>query len=505
MQKDRKYDRDQTESPTESERLEDPASNTRPANINAGNVSGGKHEGEANSEKSPRNVSWGKQEVFHDYDKSQTTRTTGTAEGIQQHLRGVTSVSPIEERLLYGSATKPRSVGKIAVDDVFHRSPMDADAESNILRSLEERDHSHADSPRDSLASHVSDDEIAFLAKKSNDDTKSRAGRFASVRRTAVPSRVRPDYNRTKSVQQKLAGLSDAIEAFQHKEVRRARLERFGEDPELNLPSSAADKFHQNASILLTHRKKKNDAAGIGAGAGTGTSSNEFPSDAHGKSFSHWKALRTAVKNNDATGIGAGAGSDTFSNEFPSVEFPSERSSKKFSRWNALRTAVKINAHAKKNDDGIIFEGGPGTEDEEDGRNSGHAVFDEAIGGNEDFGKEQGSGNEAVKTEETYKLFSSDELGDFFGPGRTPILLFCKFVSVYVLVPVIGIAAILFHLAGNPPTGILTNGGRPINGTLMNEDGAVVDPGIASASWWVSGSHISGRLDIQSAVLSDPY
>jgi hypothetical protein len=60
----------------------------------------------------------------------------------------------------------------------------------------------------------------------------------------------------------------------------------------------------------------------------------------------------------------------------------------------------------------------------------------------------------------------------------------------------------LFYLAGNPPTGVLINGGRPINGTLINEDGAVVDRGTASASWWVS-SHIYGRLEIQSPVLSD--
>jgi hypothetical protein len=277
-------------------------------------------------------------------------------------------------------------------------------------------------------------------------------------------------------VEQKLAGLSDAIGTFHDMEIDvpdyqappsplgRARLDTYDvtEEPEMEPLLTAAEIFQQNASILLNRGKNKNDIADTGAGAGVGIDGNEAPSVTSSKKSSHWTKLRNVVN-------------------------------------------VMNAAQTKKDDDGVRIGGVSELEDEEVGGIPDQAIFVENIGAQEAFEREQGSGNQAPKTEKLgnkEKRFFT-ELEEFFGPRRTPILLYCKIMSVYVFLPVIGVSAVLFHLAGNPPTGILKNGGRPINGTLINEDDVVVDPGAASASWWVS-SHIYVRLEIQCAALSDP-
>jgi hypothetical protein len=458
------------------------------------------NEGKANSEKKvpprypdsksmpasmhTRKISWGKQEVFQDYNTRPPTGTSGTAEGIKQPFLGDNPVSPVGEHMLYSSADKPRSSGKISINDVIHRSPLEAEAETYILQALDERDtlRSRADSSGSRVLDNVPDEAINNLASESqNADISSTAGsnQFyelqSSNRSTAVSSRQRPSHRRSVTVENKLAGLSDAIDAFHNMEIAvpdyqappsplaRARFNTYDamEELELNPPLTAAETLQQNASILLHRGKNKNEATGTGAGAGTGT--------------------------------GAGAGTGTGGNEVPSVA-----SSYNSTHWHKLKNVVKVMnvAKAKKNDDDFIIEGGPGIEDEEVGGIPDQAIFVEALGDHEDFEEQQGSGNQAPKTEKLGNKYNPffKELEEFFGPRRTPIFLYCKVISFYVFLPVIGVAAILFYLAGNPPTGILTNGGRPINGTLINEDGAVVDPGTASASWWVS-SHINGRRE----------
>jgi hypothetical protein len=435
-----------------------------------------------------RSVSWGKREVFQDSNTSPRIGTARPTEDIQLPFLSENPVSPIGEHMLYSSTNKPKSNGKIAVDDVVNRSPMEAEAETYILRAVEERDtlRSRADSSQ--VLDNVPDEAINNLASESqNADISSTAGsnlfydRQSSVQGTAFSSRQRPSHHRrSATVEQKLAGLSDAIGAFHDMEIAvpnyqappsplgRARLDTYDvmTEPEVEPLLTAAEIFQQNASILLNRGKNKNDTAVTGSGAGTGTSSNEAPSVTSSKKSSHWNKLRDVVK-------------------------------------------VMNAAQTKKNDDGVIVGGVSELDDEEVGGSPDQAIFVENIGDHidkhEDFEREHGSRNQAPKAE---KLGNKEkrffkELEDFFGPRRTPILLYCKVMCVYVFLPVIGVAAILFHLAGNPPTGILKNGGRPINGTFIKEDGAVVDPGTASASWWVS-SHIYGRQEIQSAVLSDP-
>jgi hypothetical protein len=472
----------------------------KPATMHTRTVSWGIDSKPLPSSMHSRKISGGTQEVFQDSNTSAWTGKAETADDIQQPFLSDNPVRPIGEHMLYSSANKPKNNGKITVGDVINRSPMEAEAETYILRAVEERDILRYEADSSRVLDNVPDEAINNLASETqNADINSTAtsnqfnDRQPSIQSIAVSSRHRPAHHRRSStVEQKLAGLSDAIGAFHDMEIAvpdyqappsplgrgrlntydvaetgpsplgRGRLNTYDviEEPEMEPLLTAAEIFQQNASILLKRGKNKNVIADTGAGAGVGIDSSEAPSTTSSKKSSHWTKLRNVVK-------------------------------------------VMNAAETKKNDDGVIIGGVSELEDEEVGGSPDQGIFVEALGDHEAFEREQGSRNQAPETEKLgnkEKRFFT-ELEEFFGPRRTPILLYCKIMVVYVFLPVIGVSAVLFHLAGNPPTGILKNGGRSINGTLINEGGAVVDPGSASASWWVS-SHIYGRLEIKSAVLS---
>jgi hypothetical protein len=92
---------------------------------------------------------------------------------------------------------------------------------------------------------------------------------------------------------------------------------------------------------------------------------------------------------------------------------------------------------------------------------------------------------------------------DTFKLMNRPLRLFLKAVILYVMVPAIFISAILFYFTGNPPTGILQNGGQPINGTLLNTRGDVVDPDTPSVSWWLLFVCVRQLLMLLLALLMD--
>lgn len=71
----------------------------------------------------------------------------------------------------------------------------------------------------------------------------------------------------------------------------------------------------------------------------------------------------------------------------------------------------------------------------------------------------------------------------FIRPKQNKIRLFFTVTVFYIAIPCLGTAAILFYLAGNPPTGQLANYGKSIDGELKNTDGQVVDPNVTSFSF----------------------
>jgi hypothetical protein len=77
------------------------------------------------------------------------------------------------------------------------------------------------------------------------------------------------------------------------------------------------------------------------------------------------------------------------------------------------------------------------------------------------------------------------ELQDFFAPQKTTIALYFRVVFCYIATPLVAIAALLFYAADCPPTGRLAYGGQTVNGTLWNQHGDAVDPTQASVAWWL--------------------
>jgi len=71
---------------------------------------------------------------------------------------------------------------------------------------------------------------------------------------------------------------------------------------------------------------------------------------------------------------------------------------------------------------------------------------------------------------------------EFFRPHKGRLFSYCKNVTLYLLVPLIGVAAILFYLAGNVPTGKIDQS-LSANGIQVATDGEIIDEKGASASY----------------------
>jgi hypothetical protein len=67
---------------------------------------------------------------------------------------------------------------------------------------------------------------------------------------------------------------------------------------------------------------------------------------------------------------------------------------------------------------------------------------------------------------------------------RRALQMYCKMILLIVF-PATGIAAILFYLGGNPPTGRVDLDVSTNLTALVNIDGALIDSERASASWWI--------------------
>jgi hypothetical protein len=153
-------------------------------------------------------------------------------------------------------------------------------------------------------------------------------------------------------------------------------------------------------------------------------------------------------------------------------------------RWRLLQTATAVTS--PKHADGSLEASDPlaevpeGSEDDDLPTAAAEPTKD----------KPQSSSSIPVPRQNgTYKLGSSktkfmSELEEFFAPRRGTIYYFLKRTICFVMLPSLGIAAILFYLGENSPTGRLDLNGSK-SGSLINTDGQRVDEKTASASWWL--------------------
>ncbi len=79
----------------------------------------------------------------------------------------------------------------------------------------------------------------------------------------------------------------------------------------------------------------------------------------------------------------------------------------------------------------------------------------------------------------------TSEMKNFIRPKQNLIRLYFQIAVLYLALPSLGTAAILFYLVGNPPTGVLANNGNPIDGKLLNTNGEIVDPNVTSVSFYL--------------------
>jgi hypothetical protein len=365
------------------------------------------------------------------------------------------------------------------LEDIVKETPYEAEAETYILKVLEQRDptpsqHSTRSRSSDtgafatSVLSHVPDDishnfcnPEDYHKDNENDADNDVVGEITTkTQQTPVSSDINSENSaasphrspsrtdgsvrdrsrqRNETVEQTLFGLTSALNAMN-------TLADTPHDPvaawDTAFQNSSAEQLAVNASILF--QRKKNDAP-------------------------------TPDDDSSMYGISdlGSTGGHVSLESIPTINT---------GRWTALRTAaVKCGGILKRNEDeGLVtaaaVEEVPGG-DEEQGNNE---TEQSVRGGVENTRKTQYKENPrrprfsfAVKIKEEREY--ARRFQHFRNPLTSSIYLYCKVVLLYLILPATGIAAILFHFADNPPTGY----------DVINVEGPRVRSPNASASWWL--------------------
>ena len=308
----------------------------------------------------------------------------------------------------------PAQVPRYTVNDILG---YEEEVETNILRALEEHQalRGRADTGTSTILSGVPDDvahdfTLSPSVDRSQDDSE-RSEPSSMERETRLKREqsrkllhkksTQNDHRRTMSVEQTLAGLTNAMSALNDVHIPATTIEE--EEP----TSSSADQFAQNAALLTRHDE------------------DEHP--------------RPTPKD----------------------------------RWNYLMNNLPTLKEA---------EGGEEIEDtmhdsEDSNEQEGNAEDLEA--GNPVAEKAAPSARQKFKPKglKTTINVANDALNEnfehwtsFFQPRKEHVWSYAKLVILYVIIPLTAIAAILFYLVNNPPTGI-------------SQDGSSGSK--ASSSWWL--------------------
>ena len=433
---------------------------------------------------------------------SQSTDIRSADEAAAEELLRVSTPFRIRPRLNSASYWSANGGGSmITIDMVRQQTPRETEAETYILQALEERDPTYARprantdlSSNSGIFSHVPDSAIDSLTQNGSkvvapkspgsvstksqhselsggnnttddddngegnmvvdgegDDDVSSMGTPRTVNTRMSPTRMTGSKNasmhsrgnrhrRSKTLEEKLVDLTAAMDLYQTVHLSPHHTQDFYAEEtmpwEASLPSideaiipqavpGSAGAFQQNAGLLYRRNKAPTPAP----------------------------AIITKVPSSDTTS------SDDGDYIVETSRMPSERSQGNRS------------SSSKKDDDlSRISEGDA----------------------DEELGVSSPSDNKApellkkkLKKEYGYKITLFREFSDFFSPQRHSLVKFIKYFILCAVIPLVGVAAILFYLGGNPPVGILENGGKPVNGTLINTDGDPVNPKTASISWWL--------------------
>mgnify|MGYP005847558921 CR=1 FL=1 len=438
-----------------------------------------------------------------------------------------------------GNATRRNisSLGDIDLNDILKESPYESEAETYILRAIEDRERtSDGATSENPIMGNIPDDAISVLSNRSgsnvdddiDNDSNDLAGASnanntntmsqsnsspghrttASSRRTSVtvPSMLGRTargnhHRRNQTMEAQLFGLASAIDAMQAQNwdqnaAAAADLPAWRSQSPMNIPGaedtgmlSSAEALQQNASLLYNRGNKNRPRLDSGFLSSGGGVTN--PDD--GSSISEQGSRLSASGRG-----GSGAESQTS----PRRKRPSVLN---------LQSLGKSFRHHKKTDSDFstgtnsigvsnsvnVGENVPlnslhladieeGREEQEDGM---RASFLDDNGEPDRYpGEQEDDYAGRRRTQDRKKLVEKQivrEFQDFFAPQKTTIILYFRIVLLYISLPLLGISAVLFYWGGCPPTGRLAYDGRPVNGTLWNIDGQRVDPDQASISWWL--------------------
>jgi hypothetical protein len=443
-----------------------------------------------------RNVSWGMEPEIFDYSTSFPTipeakdsRSGSISDGnngIPQKKTGVVSnnnsVDELTRQPQLASSFRPSarrlSSGKsIDLEEVLKQSPMETEATTYIMRAMESRDPTttrpRSDSvlTSNSILSGVPDDALhgSFFndsldpsgkSNRNNDDddensslgsSSAQGGRSLSSSKRGHMSPRKARHRRIETMEQKLFDLAYTIDEMAQKDTWEVHTDARApfspiptyspRSPVIHADIGSADAFQQNASLLYNRA-----------------------------SFKMPNQPQVPVRDEEEGKISMNISSSSAGTSV------SRRSQK-------LRATVQLGGvlHPKKSDEGAS-ESFEKSEDEENGGDAPSLpkvkVKDEGLSQSQQPNRRRES---ARKKEKQWMLFK--EFQEFFDPYKRSVRFYIKVVVFYIMIPIIGVAAILFYLAGNPPFGVLANNGRPVNGTLINKDDEVVDPDSYSVSW----------------------
>jgi len=299
---------------------------------------------------------------------------------------------------------------RLQVEDLLTSGPYEQEAETNILRALEEQQalRVRADTGSSSILSGVPETVAHDFTlspsmeemQEQQDNEPPPARRESLMKREQSRSLLnhqRNTHRRTMSVEETLAGLTSAMTALDHTH-NPARMDQ-------EEPASSADQFAQNAALLTRHDEEQRP--------------RQTAKDRWNHVLMNLPTLKEAEEREE-TGL---ASDDSDAREedveagVPVAEettFPPKRK-------------VKRSRHSK--------------------------VFQKSVH----------AANDKFKDDwETWKTF--------FKPRKEHVWSYIKLVLVYLIIPLTGIAAILYYLVDNPPTGKSEDGSNGVN---------------ASASWWL--------------------
>ena len=368
-----------------------------------------------------------------------------------------------------------KQAGKLTLQQVLESSPQEAEADTYIQNALDEIDPTRAgpSASQESILSAVPDDAKQGFAEADGGDENKSFGTASSSRRVTTSSTTTPSKHRRKpSTAQNLADLASDLKKMNH---TTGILDSHKSDERNNEPSSQTDAFVTGATTILNRIRKDKEKKGEAEEAPTSIlrAASSRRSDAEaGGTTSKWGIIR-----------------------------------------NTTNVASAISSSDKKTDgelpDDIDVEAGEDM-DEQDGKI-------DTVGGKK-------KKKNRVKSE-------WEDLEDFFAFSGGRFFAFFRKILLFLILPGIGVAAILFYAADNPPCGtrqecldleakrnateMLAQSVGEANGSALNQtdDGAEepleaikIDFGqlidSASVSWWILFVCVR---QVRHAVLSSAY